>query len=304
MLPSYLFLRATHLQLSLNCFTHNTLIEVAILNSGWFQILILHQQSYRLVLHSLQFLPKNTEKLDLFTLPYIGYWEPPWKKTYKVTSRDCFQSPLLPSLHQITIVPVQHVKFHTSYLYILATFLKPAEGALDSPDPILLFLPLPPIKVFERVWGQDYLQTTWTNTEKPKKTCIYLQTNPPLTIVIPFRNVFKNNYRLVVVDSYQLAGHRCGYSLRRYPVAPWWMSGTHGACRWIEQHALFPLASHWPSRESPEHSDHLWSPLPPSSARHLLDRTEIGWDYIGAPARSRNLLCPLAAFWQFKMTAT
>ena len=32
---------------------------------------------HRLMLHSLQFLPENTEKLDLFTLPYICYWEPP-----------------------------------------------------------------------------------------------------------------------------------------------------------------------------------------------------------------------------------
>ena len=34
MLPSYLFLCATHLQRSLSCFTHNTLIETAILNLG------------------------------------------------------------------------------------------------------------------------------------------------------------------------------------------------------------------------------------------------------------------------------
>ena len=38
---------------------------------GWSQIPILHQQSYRLMLHSLKFLPENTEKLDLFTPPYI-----------------------------------------------------------------------------------------------------------------------------------------------------------------------------------------------------------------------------------------
>ena len=34
MLPSYLFLRVTHQQRSLSCFTRNTVIEMAILNLG------------------------------------------------------------------------------------------------------------------------------------------------------------------------------------------------------------------------------------------------------------------------------
>ena len=52
------------------------------------------------MLHSLQFLPKNIEELDLFTSPYICYWEPPWKKdtrSHHVTASNlvCHQHTLV-----------------------------------------------------------------------------------------------------------------------------------------------------------------------------------------------------------------
>ena len=40
------------------------------------------------------FCQRILRKLDLLTSPYICYWEPPWKKTYKATSHDSFQPPL------------------------------------------------------------------------------------------------------------------------------------------------------------------------------------------------------------------